>query len=69
MTDKSYQEGVIDGQRSMLLALAKGGVAVSNKMVKAAQDSYQEHRHPSYGLTNEDMRKAIKAAICQLGVR
>lgn len=38
-------------------------IAVSNKMLKAAQDSYYEKSHPSYGLTDSDMKVAIKAAL------
>lgn len=39
------------------------GIAVSNEMLRAAQESYQEFAHPSYGLTDMDMRRAIKAAL------
>lgn len=42
------------------------GVAVSNKMLRAAQESYEESAHPSYGLTDADMRRAIKAALDHL---
>ena len=38
-------------------------ISVSNKMLKAAQDSYEEHSHPSYGLTDADMKAAISAAL------
>ena len=63
----TYEDGVVAGQLSMLKALAAGGVGVSNRMLEAAQDSYNENRHPDYGLTDADMRRAIKAALMQLG--
>lgn len=34
-------------------------------LVKAAQDSYREHAHPSYGLTDEHMEAAIRAALAK----
>lgn len=37
-------------------------IAVSNKMLKAAQDSYEGRRHPSYGLTDADMKAALAQA-------
>lgn len=36
-------------------------IAVSNKMLAVAQASYEGN--PDYGLTDDDMRKAIKAAL------
>lgn len=32
-------------------------------MLKAAQDSYSQYAHPSYGLTDAHMKAAIKAAL------
>lgn len=61
----TYEEGVTAGQRSMLIALGSGGVAVTRRMLEAAQSAYEAN--PEYGLTDEDMRRAIKAAIMQLG--
>lgn len=61
----TYEEGVAAGQRSMLDALGSGGVAVTRRMLEAAQSAYEAN--PEYGLTDEDMRLAIKAAIMQLG--
>lgn len=61
----TYEEGVVAGQRSMLAALNSGGVAVTRRMLEAAQSAYEAN--PEYGLTDEDMRLAIKAAIMQLG--
>lgn len=37
------------------------GMAVSQDMVRAAQESYAAN--PEYGLTDSDMAKAIKAAL------
>lgn len=39
------------------------GIAVSNRMVGAAQASYDANRNPEYGLTDSDMKKAIEAAM------
>lgn len=66
---RTYEQGVVDGQRSMMRGLARGGIAVSAKMLKAAQASYWENANPSYGLTDADMRRAIKAALRELGGR
>lgn len=48
------------------MTVKRSGIAVSNEMLRAAQESYVEHRHPSYGLTDADMRRAIKAALDHL---
>ena len=40
------------------------GRAVTKKMVAAAQQSYQHN--PEYGLTDEDMKRAIEAAIREM---
>lgn len=62
-----YDEGVIAGQQSVFRALSRGGVAVSRKMVEAAQHAYESN--PEYGLTDKDMQKAIAAAIQHLGTK
>lgn len=61
----TYEDGVTAGQRSMLAALGSGGVAVTRRMLEAAQSAYEAN--PEYGLTDEDMRRAIEAAIMQSG--
>jgi len=65
----NYLEGRIDkaaAQKEMDLDFNSKGRAVTNKMVKAAQDSYSEHSNPSYGLTNADMKVALQAAIKEM---
>ena len=64
--DDDYQRGVNAGTQSTLRALGRGGVAVSKRMLEAAQSAYE--RNPEYGLTDADMRRAIKAALRCLGV-
>ncbi len=45
------------------------GVAVTKKMVAAAQASYEDKSSPEYGLNDEDMTKAIRAALGALTPR
>lgn len=55
------------GSDNMMGHLQSGGVQVSRRMIEAAQATYEAS--PEYGLSDEDMGRAIDAAIRQIGRR
>lgn len=55
------QDALTEGGRAMMRAMSRGGIAVSRKMLAAAQGTYEPN--PEYGLSDADMHKAIKAAL------
>lgn len=63
--ESCHHRGLLAGQKMAMASLSRGGIAVSAKMVEAAQAAY--NRNPDYGLTDSDMRAAIHAAIRALG--